>query len=81
MRIEVDKLVEIQNIVDCQVEVGADYNDVITLRFGYWNQLTESDLKKVEKVLGHRSIIEDLVDEDDDCGRLYAYRVSYNPFE
>ena len=80
MRIEVDKLVEIQNIVDCQVEVGADYNDVITLRFGYWNRLTESDLEKVKKVLGHRSIIEDLVDEDDDCGRLYAYRVSYTAF-
>ena len=80
MRIEVDKLVEIQNIVDCQVEVGADENDVITLRFGYWNRLTDSDLEKVEKVLGYRSIKEDLVDEDDECGRLYAYRVSYNAF-
>jgi len=80
MRIEVDKLVEIQNIVDCQVEVGADENDVITLRFGYWNRLTELDLECIQKVLGHRSIHEDLVDEDDDCGRLYAYRVSYNAF-
>ena len=54
MRIEIAKLVEIQNITDCQVEVGADENDVITLRFGYWNQLTDSDLEKVKKVLGHR---------------------------
>jgi hypothetical protein len=37
-------------------------------------------LEKVKKVLGYRSIKEDLVDEDDDCGRLYAYRVSYNAF-
>ena len=80
MRIEVDKLVEIQNIVDCQVEVGADENDVITLRFGYWNRLTDLDFYMVEKVLGHRSIHEDLVDEDDDCGRLYDYKVWYNPF-
>ena len=80
MRIEVDKLVEIQKIVDCQVEVGGVDNDSITLRFGYWNKLTDSDYAAVKHILGHRDLILQLVDEDDDCGELYNYIVTYNPY-
>ena len=80
MRIELDKLVEIQKVTDCQVEIGGKDEYTITLRFGYWNQLTDSDLTKVKEILGYRSITEQLVDEDDDCGALYNYIVSYNPF-
>ena len=80
MRIEIDKLVEIQNIADCQVEVGGIDQDTISLRFGYWNKLTDSDLAKVKELLTYRSIVEQLVDEDEDCGALYNYIVTYNPF-
>jgi hypothetical protein len=80
MRIEIDKLVEIQNIADCQVEVGGIDQDTISLRFGYWNKLTDSDFAKVQEILGYRTIELQLVDEDEDCGELYNYIVSYNPF-
>jgi hypothetical protein len=81
MRIEVDKLVEIQKIVDCQVEVGGVDNDSITLRFGYWNKLSDSDYAAVKHILGHRDLILQLVDEDDDCGMKWDYKVTYNPFK
>ena len=81
MRIELDKLVEIQNIVDCQVEIGGIDQNTISLRFGYWNRLTDSDLEKVKEILGYRSIELQLVDEDDDCGELWNYKVWYNPFQ
>ena len=80
MRIELDKLVEIQNIVDCQVEIGGIDQDSISLRFGYWNKLSDSDYAAVKHILGHRDLILQLVDEDDDCGELWNYKVTYNPF-
>ena len=73
MRIEVDKLVEIQNITDCQVEVGADENDVITLRFGYWNHIDKDLFKSMFP--SYLSIEQFLVDDDSDCGPLYIYYV------
>ena len=81
MRIEIDKLVEIQKIVDCQVEVGGVDRDSITLRFGYWNKLSDSDFAAVKHILGYRDLTLQLVDEDDECGELYNYIVSYNPFK
>ena len=80
MRIEIDKLVEIQKVVDCQVEVGGIDKDSISLRFGYWNKLSDSDYAAVKHILGHRDLILQLVDEDDDCGELWNYKVTYNPF-
>ena len=80
MRIEIDKLVEIQKVVDCQVEVGGVDKDSISLRFGYWNKLSDSDFAAVKHILGHRDLILELVDEDDDCGELWNYIVTYNPF-
>ena len=81
MRIEIDKLVEIQKVVDCQVEVGGVDKDSISLRFGYWNKLSDSDYAAVKHILGHRDLILQLVDEDDDCGELWNYKVTYNPFK
>ena len=75
MRIEIEKLVEIQKVVDCNVEVGADKNNVLTLRFGYWNKLSDSDYTAVKHILGHRDLLLDLVDEDDECGELWNYKV------
>ena len=80
MRINVDTLLEIQNITDCEVEVGGKNENTITLRFGYWNKISDSDLTKIKELLTYRSIVENLVDEDEDCGALYNYIVTYNPF-
>ena len=80
MRIEIDKLVEIQKVADCQVEVGGVDDNTISLRFGYWGMLSEEDLAKVNEILGHREIQLQLVDEDDECGELWNYLVTYNPF-
>ena len=80
MRITVNTLLEIQNITDCQVEVAGKNENTMTLRFGYWKKLTDSDLAKIKELLTYRSIVENLVDEDEDCGALYNYIVTYNPF-
>ena len=44
MRIEIDKLVEIKKVVNCDVEVGGVDDNTISLRFGYWIMLSEEDL-------------------------------------
>jgi len=80
MRIEIDKLVEIKKVVDCDVEVGSVDDKTISLRFGYWNKISNDDLAKVNEILGHREIQLQLVDEDDECGELWNYLVTYNPF-
>ena len=80
MRIEIDKLVEIKKVVDCDVEVGGVDDKTISLRFGYWNKISKDDLAKVNEILGHREIQLQLVDEDDECGELWNYLVTYNPF-
>ena len=80
MRIEIDKLVEIKKVVDCDVEVGGVDDNTISLRFGYWNMISEEHLAKVNEILGHREIQLQLVDEDDECGELWNYLVTYNPF-
>ena len=81
MRIEIDKLAEIQNIAKSQLEVGGIDNYSMSLRFGYWNELTDSELQEIQEILKHRTIEKQLVDEDEDCGALYNYIVSYNPFK
>ncbi len=80
MRITVNTLLEIQKITGHEIEVGGKDDNTITLRFGYWKQLSESDLTKVKELLTYRSIVEQLVDEDEDCGKKYNYIVTYNPF-
>mgnify|MGYP003114575879 CR=1 FL=1 len=81
MRISVDTLLEIQKIADCQVEVGGEDQYSISLRFGYWKKLSDSNLTKIKEILKYRDIQCQLVDEDDECGELWNYIVSYNPFK
>ena len=80
MRITVNTLLEIQKITDCEVEIGGKDDNTITLRFGYWRRLLDWELEKVKELLTYRSIVEQLVDEDEDCGKKYNYIVTYNPF-
>ena len=80
MRITVNTLLEIQKIIGREIEVGGKDDNTITLRFDYWRKLSESDLAKVKELLTYRSVVENLVDEDDDCGELYNYIVTYNPY-
>ena len=56
MRISVDTLLEIQKIADCQVEVGGEDQYSISLRFGYWKKLSDSNLTKIKEILKYRDI-------------------------
>tara|TARA_R110000744_G_scaffold359146_1_gene466384 strand:- start:1585 stop:1836 length:252 start_codon:yes stop_codon:yes gene_type:complete len=59
------------------VEVGADKNGNITLRFGYWKQIREELVDKINYVLpDHLHIKIQLVNEDDDCGELWNYIIT-----
>ena len=80
MRIRINKLWEIQEVVGTSVEVGGIDDNSISLRFGYWRKLSDHEFAAVKQILGHRDLILQLVDEDDDCGELWNYKVTYNPF-
>tara|TARA_B100001564_G_C20428181_1_gene573318 strand:- start:354 stop:695 length:342 start_codon:yes stop_codon:yes gene_type:complete len=57
------------------MEVGSSFEkDSITLRFGYWKKI---DLEKLMSLLPHHmQAIENLVDEDEECGgELWNYVV------
>ena len=58
-------------------EIGYE-SDGLTIRFGYWNLVDLDDLKKI--IPDYLTVIENLVDEDDDCGRLYNYTISDKRF-
>ena len=78
MRIGLSKLNEIAKVVKSDdFEVGADERDVLTLRFGYWRRLRIDEFNKINNILAHRTLVENLVDEDDDCGELWNYKVEY----
>ena len=51
---------------------------MLTIRFGYWNSVDLDGLKKLLPV--NLSVTENLVDDDDDCGRLYNYEISDKRF-
>ncbi|MDB4543239.1 hypothetical protein N9Z73_00160 [bacterium] len=74
-RIDLDKLVKIQEISQCDVEVGAeDY--CIALRFGYWKELYFEQIVEINEVLGHCfELVLDWEDHDDDCGRKVSYKI------
>jgi hypothetical protein len=68
-RIDLDKLVKIQEISQCDVEVGTEgtideftmvngevsrnVDSFITLRFGYWKELYFEQIVEINEVLGH----------------------------
>tara|TARA_R100000030_G_C3250940_1_gene122987 strand:+ start:47 stop:298 length:252 start_codon:yes stop_codon:yes gene_type:complete len=57
------------------IQVGCN-NSGLTLRFGYWQKLSESDVVKVNEILpNHLCLQLNLVDEDEDCGELWNYNI------
>ena len=51
----------------------------ITLRFGYWSKVPVENLQSMLRSLAVDSyihVIENLVDEDDECGELYNYIIT-----
>jgi len=67
----------INEIYKCfgEVEIGSS-NSGLTLRFGYWKKLSEENVERVNYILpNHLHIVENLVDEDEDCGELFDYKI------
>ena len=58
-------------------EIGYE-SDGLTIRFGYWSTIDIEGLKNI--IPDYLTITENLVDEDDDCGRLYNYTISDKRF-
>tara|TARA_Y100000592_G_scaffold92985_1_gene155478 strand:- start:186 stop:425 length:240 start_codon:yes stop_codon:yes gene_type:complete len=58
-------------------EIGYD-KDGLTFRFGYWNKVNIEELSDI--LPGYFTLTENLVDDDDDCGPLYNYKVSDERF-
>ncbi len=58
-------------------EIGYE-SDGLTIRFGYWSTIDIEGLKNI--IPDYLTITENLVDEDDDCGRLYDYTISDKRF-
>ena len=62
------------------MEVGnSSIKDSITLRFGYWRKV---DVEKLNKLVPHfMLVVEQLVDDDPECGELWNYRVTKREVE
>ena len=74
-RIDLNKLVKIQQITNLDVEVGTE-DSCITLRFGYWNELDPLQIEYINDVLGNcHEIVLNWEDHDDDCGRKVDYKI------
>tara|TARA_B100001113_G_scaffold315930_1_gene282438 strand:+ start:699 stop:938 length:240 start_codon:yes stop_codon:yes gene_type:complete len=78
MRIGYKKFKEIKKWYgSSDFEIGYD-KDGLTFRFGYWRQV---DMEELSEILpGYFTLTENLVDDDDDCGRLYNYTISDKRF-
>jgi len=78
MRIGYKKFKEIKKWYgSSDFEIGYD-NDGLTFRFGYWNKVNIEQLSDI--LPGYFTITENLVDDDEDCGPLYNYKVSDERF-
>ena len=78
MRIAYKKFKEIKKWYgSSDFEIGYD-NDGLTFRFGYWNKVNIEELSDI--LPGYFTLTENLVDDDDDCGRLYDYTISDKRF-
>ena len=74
-RIDLEKLVKIQQITNFDVEIGTE-DSSITLRFGYWNELDPLQIEYINEVLGHcHEIVLNWEDYDSDCGRKVDYKI------
>ena len=78
MRIGYKKFKEIKKWYgSSDFEIGYD-KDGLTFRFGYWRQV---DMEELSEILpGYFTLTENLVDDEDDCGRLYNYTISDKRF-
>ena len=78
MRIGYKKFKEIKKWYgSSDFEIGYD-KDGLTFRFGYWRQVDTEELSEI--LPGYFTLTENLVDDDDDCGRLYNYTISDKRF-
>ena len=78
MRIGYKKFKEIKKWYgSSDFEIGYD-NDGLTFRFGYWNKVNIEELSDI--LPGYFTLTENLVDDDEDCGPLYNYKVSDERF-
>lgn len=62
------------------MEVGDSFRkDSITIRFGYWRKV---DVEKLNKLVPYfMVVVEQLVDDDKECGELWDYRVTKREVE
>ncbi len=58
-------------------EIGYESNG-LSIRVGYWRSIDLDELKKL--LPDYLTVTENLVDDDDDCGRLYDYTISDKRF-
>ncbi len=83
MRLKIQTLstIKLARFDSSDIEIG--YSDSgLTLRFGYWRKLSDSDVEKVNAILpDYLHIVENLVDEDDECGELYDYKIKRKSHE
>ena len=82
MRLDLKTITQLYNEMDCydvgNIEIGAsEFNKgTFTLRFGYWKKLSEENVERVNYILpNHLHIVEQFVDEDEDCGELWNYLI------
>ena len=83
MRLKIQTLstIKLDNFDCSDIEIGCS-NSGLTLRFGYWKKLSDSDVEKVNEILpDYLHILENLVDEDEDCGELYDYSIKRKSHE
>ncbi len=77
MRLKIQTLstIKLANFDCSDIEIGCNGSE-LTLRFGYWKKLSDSDVEKVNDILpNYLHIVENFVDDDEDCGELYDYTV------
>jgi hypothetical protein len=83
MRLKIQTLstIKLANFDCSDIEIGCG-NSGLTLRFGYWKKLSDSDVEKVNDILpDYLHIVENLVDDDEDCGELYDYSIKRKSHE
>jgi len=75
IKIQALSTIKLANFDCSNIEIGCN-DSGLTLRFGYWKKLWDSDVEKVNECLpNHLHIVENLVDEDDECGELVNYKI------
>ena len=81
--------ISLSTLVDIATYAGYDTYDVevsqhsdgggFSFRFGYWDQVDVDAL--YQPLPSMWKITENLIDEDDDCGKLYSYSFRYGETE